>query len=78
MFGKLPALAPVGSKGIVPLDKPIHVSPRAVGLPAGSKWVGGAVGRYHFFLLDDKGTVWGAGQNILGQLGLVSDRPIAN
>ena len=36
------------------------------------KWVGGAAGRSHMLLCDDQGGVWGCGNNVVGQLGLVS------
>ncbi|EJT48106.1 hypothetical protein A1Q1_02916 [Trichosporon asahii var. asahii CBS 2479] len=61
----------VSKKGIVPHDAPMHVSPRNVGLGNDVKWVGGAAGRSHWFLLDSKGGVWGSGNNVVGQLGLV-------
>ncbi|EKC99494.1 hypothetical protein A1Q2_06226 [Trichosporon asahii var. asahii CBS 8904] len=52
----------------------MHVSPRNVGLGNDVKWVGGAAGRSHWFLLDSKGGVWGSGNNVVGQLGLTLER----
>lgn len=72
LFGRVPGIGPVSKKGIVPHDAPMHVSPRNVGLGDDVKWVGGAAGRSHWFLLDSKGGVWGSGNNVVGQLGLVS------
>lgn len=67
----------MGTKGVVPHDAPVHVSPQSVGLPAGTKWIGGALGRASMFLVDSKGGVWGAGNNVVGQLGLVSAPAVA-
>lgn len=74
LFGKIPTggLGPSGSKGIVPHDQPLHIAPHSAGLAQDARWVDGSVGRSHFFLIDNEGGVWGCGNNVAGQLGLVS------
>jgi hypothetical protein len=68
----MPAYGPSANKGIVSYDTPVHISTKSVGLPAGTTWVGGGLGRAGIFLIDSKGDVWAAGNNVVGQLGLVS------
>lgn len=36
------------------------------------KWISGAAARSHMMLLASDGSVWGCGNNVFGQLGLVS------
>ena len=59
-------------KGIVDIMETIRISPRALSTDQTMRFIDGAAGRAHFFLLDNKGGVWGAGMNTIGQLGLVS------
>lgn len=71
LFGRPPAM--VQSNGVISEDIPLKISPLSVGSPEGTKWVNGAAGRSHFLLVDSRGDVWGCGNNIVGQIGLVSD-----
>nr|XP_031861731.1 uncharacterized protein CI109_002963 [Kwoniella shandongensis]KAA5528803.1 hypothetical protein CI109_002963 [Kwoniella shandongensis] len=56
--------------GVISEHYPNKISPSSVGLRQGVKWVGGAAGRSHLFLLDSEGGVWGCGNNVVGQIGL--------
>ncbi|KAK8853246.1 hypothetical protein IAR55_003948 [Kwoniella newhampshirensis] len=71
IFGKppCPSLA-TEAGGIISEHHPKKISPTSVGLKTGVKWVGGAAGRSHLFLLDSDGGVWGCGNNVVGQIGL--------
>lgn len=71
LFGRPPAM--VQSNGIISENIPLKISPLSVGSPGGTKWVNGAAGRSHFLLVDSRGDVWGCGNNIVGQIGVVSD-----
>lgn len=71
LFGRPPAM--VQSNGVISESTPLKISPSSVGSPKGTKWVNGAAGRSHFLLVDSKGDVWGCGNNVFGQIGVVSD-----
>ena len=58
--------------GIISEHAPLRITPTSLGLSRGTKFVGGAAGRSHMLLVDNEGGVWGCGNNVLGQIGLVS------
>ena len=58
--------------GIISEHAPLKITPASVGLPRGAKFVDGAAGKTHLLLVDSTGGVWGCGNNVLGQVGLVS------
>ncbi|WWC91731.1 uncharacterized protein L201_006678 [Kwoniella dendrophila CBS 6074] len=71
IFGKAPSPSLAESKdGIISEHAPIKISPSAVGLPEGAKFISGAAARGHILLVDDHGGVWGCGNNVVGQIGL--------
>jgi alpha-tubulin suppressor-like RCC1 family protein len=72
IFGRAPALAlAANTGGVIKEHAPLKVTPASLRLPRGSKFIGGAVGKTHMLLVDNHGGVWGCGNNILGQIGLV-------
>lgn len=72
MFGKPPATSLATTpEGTISEQKPLRISPSAVGLPKGITFVGGAAARGHALLVDSRGGVWGVGNNVVGQLGMV-------
>lgn len=78
LFGRLPTASLVpGNTDVVSEHTPMKVSPRSVGLPKGVKWVDGAAARSHTLLVASDGSVWGCGNNVFGQLGLVSHPTLA-
>ncbi|KAK6909384.1 hypothetical protein I203_103401 [Kwoniella mangroviensis CBS 8507] len=71
IFGKPPSPSLATSPdGIISEHAPVKISPSAVGLPKGAKFVLGAAARGHVLLVDDQGGVWGCGNNVVGQIGL--------
>nr|XP_019044112.1 hypothetical protein I302_07392 [Kwoniella bestiolae CBS 10118]OCF23042.1 hypothetical protein I302_07392 [Kwoniella bestiolae CBS 10118] len=71
IFGKPPSPSLATSPdGIISEHAPVKISPSAVGLPEGAKFVSGTAARGHLLLLDDQGGVWGCGNNVVGQIGL--------
>jgi len=58
--------------GIISEHAPLKITPASVGLPRDVKFIDGAAGKTHLLLVDSAGGVWGCGNNILGQVGLVS------
>ncbi|WVR07652.1 hypothetical protein IAU60_004694 [Kwoniella sp. DSM 27419] len=71
IFGKVPSPSLASTPdGIVSENAPSKISPTSLGLAEGVKFVGGAAGRAHAFLIDSEGGVWGCGNNVVGQVGL--------
>lgn len=71
-FGKLPASGYAsGSKGIISIHEPVKLAASSAGAKEGTKFIGGALSRTHFLLVDEHGVVYGCGNNGTGQLGLV-------
>lgn len=61
-----------GKAGLIHDRDAIKLSAEHVGSSAkGAKFVAGACARSHCLLVDDQGEVWGCGNNVVGQLGLV-------
>jgi alpha-tubulin suppressor-like RCC1 family protein len=61
-----------GSSGLIGDREAVKLTPRLVGSEVKeAKFIGGACARWHCFLVDDQGDVWGCGANVVGQLGLV-------
>jgi hypothetical protein len=71
LIGKLPTTA-YGKGGLIHDRDAVKIIPSHVGASVeGAKFVTGACARSHCLLVDDQGEVWGCGNNIVGQLGLV-------
>jgi hypothetical protein len=72
LIGKFPGTA-YGRLGLVHPLEAVKLSPYLVGSEIReAKFIGGACAKAHCFLVDDQGDVWGCGNNVAGQLGLVS------
>ena len=75
IFGKCPGVAyAANTNGVIPDNAPLKFVPASFGLPYGARFVGGSAGRLHCFLLDSEGGVWGCGQNVFGQVGVVREK----
>ena len=62
-----------GISGLIDAKEAVKLSPASVGSETReAKFIGGSCARHHCFLVDDQGDVWGCGNNMSGQLGLVS------
>ena len=76
IFGRSPALAlGANNQGIIYEHAPLRITPASVDLPRGVTFVDGAAARTHFLLVDSTGGVWGIGNNVVGQIGLVRTAP---
>ena len=72
LIGHFPALS-YGISGLIDAKEAVKLSPALVGSETReAKFIGGSCARHHCFLVDDQGDVWGCGNNMSGQLGLVS------
>lgn len=60
---------------IVTVDEPIAIRASLGGATGSTKFIGGAAGRSHLLLVGSDGHVYGFGNNVVGQLGMVSRRP---
>ncbi|OCF44659.1 hypothetical protein I317_01546 [Kwoniella heveanensis CBS 569] len=70
IFGRPPSPALATSSDIISENAPVKISPTSLGLKEGVKFVDGAAGRGHVFLIDSEGGVWGCGNNVTAQIGL--------
>ncbi|WVR00158.1 hypothetical protein IAU59_007300 [Kwoniella sp. CBS 9459] len=70
IFGKPPSPALATSSDIISENAPVKISPASLGLKEGVKFIDGAAGRGHVFLIDSEGGVWGCGNNVTAQIGL--------
>ena len=74
LFGKLPSTlddTAVPAERVVSVNDPIAIRATLAGAAKSSKFVGGAAGRSHMLLVGSDGHVYGFGNNIVGQLGIV-------
>jgi alpha-tubulin suppressor-like RCC1 family protein len=74
LFGKLPATlddTDVPADRVVVINDTVSIRASLAGAAKSVNFVGGAAGRSHMLLLGSDGQVYGFGNNIVGQLGMV-------